>query len=1519
MVESAFGTGEEQERRAALAELERHLRQAPNDPLALKVCRRLAADAPTAALRVASLGLELLEVPAGELWLGRDSADRRRLAVDTLLIARTELTQRQWREIMGTEPWREHADVREGGSFPATYVSKADAEEFCRRLSAQEGMKFRLPTAQEWEYACRARSVSAYCYGNAPDALSTYAWYVGNTSATGRRHARIVGGRRPNAWGFSDMHGNVWEWADGEVSDSGECSLCGGSWLHLEVHARSDGRIAKPRDYRSGWIGFRVAADLPHDLAPAGLGSHRRSALELALENGFVRVVAALCAAGASPALLQADGSTALHRLATRPAATPEVQQRDAAKLARVLAAAGAPLDVADALGRTPLQVAAGHGAEAVVEQLLIAGASVDVRSANLAGETALVLAVDANRVAVAASLLAAGADSERSALRADSPAVDGTDVSYSATPPPLVEAAAHGRYDLCRVLLDAGADVDATDPTGATALLRAAECGDAALVRLLLAHDAGAESTDGFGVHPLHAATERGSEPVVELLLETGASIDARDTTGTTPLHLASEAGDVGLVRLLLERGAELDVRQFCGYTPLLLATAASRDETALLLASRGADLSAAQEDGLDAVGLAASNGNRPLVKQLVAKLAGDVNPALRARRLWPSRPTAPVSHPTADLDLEAEMRLVDRVAELVGTAKPGDPRWDSLALLAIGPAGVDRRKIGKEEALAALVRHLEEQGRFAESLSLRQRALNLAEATHGATDTAVAEALEALSATYQRLDRTAESERLLQRALAIHDEDGDRSARVAVRVQLAGIRTEAGLMGAARMLYAEALELSPTERHRAEPLAGLAVLDRRAGRTSEAMSGLRRAIELAERGSASAATMRLELIRWLIADGQAEQAARECELVLRGASALTPELAVAAAMASANISALRGKGTEAVAVYGDLVERITALPAPDDRILAELHGRRARLFDQLGRSDEARASHLERLRALLRTIGRPPSAISLAEPNFAARTLLARALDDAFASTRGELGSPAIARDSAAWVLNVKGRVFEALAEQARLVVEGRSREVRDSAARLAETRREIAEWSLLAAESASSNPIRDSLRRLRWRERTESRELARLLASRVRRDKWVEPGRIAAALEPDEVLLEFERWHAKDGEGPRYGVWILRHGTGAEQPAPIALDLGPAAPADAAIEALRTELRELERAARRRQPLPDDAPFRAALTRLSELLLRPVLPHVQDHASWLVGPAGPLWLVPWSALPLPGGRCVVENHRVATVTSGRAVLRRIPWVEPSAPAVFAYPDYLSDAADLPGPEPRAEAAAARSALEHYVGVPPEMYLGARATEGSFARLRGPRVLLFATHGFFVGGLALDRTAVAMAGGGLRDVYLAPDRRRRRGARTSLGPELNVARMRSHPFLGAGLLLAGASRPDPRPAASDGILTALEVLAVDLRGTELVVLGACETGLGSLSVSAGVGGLRHAFQLAGAENVVASLWKIPGQETAALLTDFFGELERDVAIPEALRRAQLRQMNSHPFMWAAFVLTVG
>ncbi|MEE2639085.1 MAG: formylglycine-generating enzyme family protein [Planctomycetota bacterium] len=147
-----------------------------------------------------------------------------------------ELTQAQWKAVMGTEPWKTKAAMaiaraqpRPEGfhDYPAVWMSSYDAIEFCRKLSKKTGMSISLPTEAQWEYACRAGSATNFSFGDGLSKLIDYGWYGGENAGQKEDYAHRVGQLKPNPWGLYDMHGNVWEF----------CS----DWYDKDYYSRSPG------------------------------------------------------------------------------------------------------------------------------------------------------------------------------------------------------------------------------------------------------------------------------------------------------------------------------------------------------------------------------------------------------------------------------------------------------------------------------------------------------------------------------------------------------------------------------------------------------------------------------------------------------------------------------------------------------------------------------------------------------------------------------------------------------------------------------------------------------------------------------------------------------------------------------------------------------------------------------------------------------------------------------------------------------------------------------------------------------------------------------------------------------------------------------------------------------------------------------------------------------------------------------------------------------------------------------
>ncbi len=133
-----------------------------------------------------------------------------------------EVTQSQWKAVMKSEPWKSNPLLtKDRADSPATYVSWADAVEFCRRLTEHErgagrlsnDWEYTLPTEAQWERACRAGTETSFSFGDDESKLGEYAWFYDNAAnAVGEQYAHRVGQKKANPWGLCDMHGNVWEW-----------------------------------------------------------------------------------------------------------------------------------------------------------------------------------------------------------------------------------------------------------------------------------------------------------------------------------------------------------------------------------------------------------------------------------------------------------------------------------------------------------------------------------------------------------------------------------------------------------------------------------------------------------------------------------------------------------------------------------------------------------------------------------------------------------------------------------------------------------------------------------------------------------------------------------------------------------------------------------------------------------------------------------------------------------------------------------------------------------------------------------------------------------------------------------------------------------------------------------------------------------------------------------------------------------------------------------------------------------
>lgn len=419
-------------------------------------------------------------------------------------------------------------------------------------------------------------------------------------------------------------------------------------------------------------------------------------------------------------------------------------------------------------------------------------------------------------------------------------------------------------------------------------------------------------------------------------------------------------------------------------------------------------------------------------------------------------------------------------------------------------------------------------------------------------------------------------------------------------------------------------------------------------------------------------------------------------------------------------------------------------------------------------------------------------------------------------------------------------------------------------------------------------------------------------------------IDAGRIAAHLPFGTALVEYMRYDHTTGLNtsvPRYlAVVVKSNGRSA------AYALGDAAVIDSAVARYRRHLADVK-------SLNLDE-YLALSYDLYSLIWQPFETQVAGMGALFVSPDAALSLVSFSGLRTGDADYLIEHAPLHYVSSGRDMVR-----EPTVPATSAGllaigdPDYDATAATRSGAAPgsplssltegiigsltRGSTSSCRTLRDMLVGRLPATrseisevvsqwkqtsseaattLLDAQATEDAFKKqCHGMRVLHLATHGYYISNECRpDQSSSGFAG--------------------------------ESPLLQSGLFFAGANLKGQGAAdakVEDGTLTAEEVAGLNLNGTDLVVLSACETGLGEVRAGEGVFGLRRAFQMAGANTVISALWPVDDKSTAELMGALFAAHEQNLY--DAMRQAELKTIQSrraagksdHPYFWAGFVAT--
>ncbi len=424
------------------------------------------------------------------------------------------------------------------------------------------------------------------------------------------------------------------------------------------------------------------------------------------------------------------------------------------------------------------------------------------------------------------------------------------------------------------------------------------------------------------------------------------------------------------------------------------------------------------------------------------------------------------------------------------------------------------------------------------------------------------------------------------------------------------------------------------------------------------------------------------------------------------------------------------------------------------------------------------------------------------------------------------------------------------------------------------------------------------------------------------------------VRSALPDGSVLLEYRKYDyvclEPDSVISRYLVVVVS-GDGV-----LAIhDLGEAEIIDGTITEYRRHMLDLS--VKTHMPLmADKNDYESIARKLFKAVLQPVERHLSGKNLVLISPDGGLNLISFSGLIDGDGRYLIERCSVHYLLSARELIR-LKERRGSAQGLLAMgdPDYDASAAarmgqletgrlassdelgaavhgSRPGwhyfeghdlsflPGTRAEVRSIVDRWRQSSSEPFVTFFGVQASEDVFkAEAPGKRIIHLATHGYCISGLSDEPNRISANGG-------------------------SDIRFKENPLLRSGVFFAGANlhgKDADSLGIDDGVLTAYEVSAMDLHGTDMVVLSACETGLGEVQQGEGVYGLRRAFQVAGARTVISALWPIPDRETTSIMGDLY--IATGETIPKKLRRVQLdliarlraNHLADHPYSWAAFI----
>ncbi len=937
-------------------------------------------------------------------------------------------------------------------------------------------------------------------------------------------------------------------------------------------------------------------------------------------------------------------------------------------------------------------------------------------------------------------------------------------------------------------------------------------------------------------------------------------------------------------------------------------------------------------------------------------------------------------------------------------------------------------------------------DQGKFAEAAGWFMRALASYERVYGVDHPTVSDTLGSLGLLERARGRNAEAERYLLRSLAVAEKVyGPVSQSIVPKINnLAALQTERSKFAEAEVLYRRSLAIHEKAVGSDHPavsasLTDLANLAVERGQPTDAQTLLERSLKIREKAYGSEhpavhdAVNSLAVVANKAGDRKAAEAFYRRNVVLMEKLFGTGHLAYAETVFSlAGFHASAGQHVEAEAGYQQVLtifEKHLGALHPNVANTQMLLGTTLR---NQGKLAAAREMH-QRARAMSQKIfgldhptvnanishlatdawmdGKTKDAAGLFdEHRRSARRFLMRDLPylpeaeqrefivqsevETFAKAltlgRDRATESGMARRSAEWLLNGKNAALESRTLRARLERDLTDPEARQALSEVQDLRSREAVLLVQEGGPATMN-ARKQRAEMRFRRRILEQTLGGPSATLF--PPWVDLDEVRSAMPAGSLFVDIARFHpARISGRPGEPAWDTTHYVAWVIPptGPITVvDLGEAAPIDAAIQNARLEIADGVRVAQQLGEAQAEKKLREVLTKLADRVLKPFASQLQGVKNLILSPDGDLWLVPWAALPIDGDRYLVEAMTPRLVHSGRDLLKPETYKgETSAPLVVADPSF--DAAPVAG-LPRLAGTEAKGRLGSFdatfvfglagklsVRIPEGNLIGQGTwkqagdlvimeTERSVytskivgRELKGERRLKekndVLPDGFVLeletsetrpvaaaatraGPLSASRKHGETAAALLKELTTVEARllieagATEQAVKAATRPKLLVLATHSFhlpasspkgddPLVRSGLYLAGSNRgAEAREGQEDGVLSAAEIVGLDLRGTRMVVLS------GSDATKAGdaVAGLRQAFRMAGTASVLSTLWPSIDAESTRLLNRFYSRLALEesasLALADMQREAILarRKANgaAHPYSWAAFTMT--